>query len=72
MVKYCNEEEKLKNKKVLVHGGTSGIGIAAIQILKLFNSQIFTTVGNKEKQFCKNLGVENAYLITRNKIFLRR
>ena len=51
-----------ENESALVHGGTSGIGIAAIQILKLFKCQVFTTVGNeKKKDFCKNLGVKNAY-----------
>ena len=52
---------KLKqNQKVLVHGGTSGIGVAALQILKLFKSEIFTTVGtDKKKQFCEKLGVKN-------------
>ena len=51
---------KLKKKqKILIHGGTSGVGIASIQIAKLFNSYIFTTVGNKEKvSFCKKLGVD--------------
>ena len=50
------------NESVLVHGGTSGIGIAAIQILKLLKCQVFTTVGNEEKKdFCKNLGVKNTY-----------
>ncbi len=51
---------KLKKKqKILIHGGTSGVGIASIQIAKLFDSYIFTTVGNKEKvSFCKKLGVD--------------
>ena len=51
---------KLKKKqKILIHGGTSGVGIASIQIAKLFNSYIVTTVGNKEKvSFCKKLGVD--------------
>ena len=49
------------NQKVLIHGGTSGIGIAAIQIAKIFNSYIITTVGNEEKvKFCKKLGVNEA------------
>ncbi len=54
---------KLKKKqKVLVHGGTSGIGIAALQLLKLFETEIFTTVGNKKKiEFCKQLGIPNVY-----------
>ncbi len=52
---------KLKNQEsVLIHGGTSGIGIAAIQILKLFECEIFTTVGNKEKEnFCEKIGVQH-------------
>jgi NADPH2:quinone reductase len=52
---------KLKTKEsVLIHGGTSGIGIAAIQILKLFECEIFTTVGNKDKErFCKKIGVQH-------------
>ncbi len=54
---------KLREKqKVLVHGGTSGIGVSAIQILKLYKSEIFTTVGsNKKKQFCESLGVQNVF-----------
>ncbi len=50
---------KLKKKqKILIHGGTSGIGIASIQIAKLFQSYIFTTVGNNKKvSFCKKIGV---------------
>ncbi len=48
-----------KKQKVLIHGGTSGIGLASIQIAKLFDSIIFTTVGNQEKvNFCKNLGID--------------
>ena len=54
---------KLREKqKVLVHGGTSGIGVAAIQILQLYKSEIFTTVGtNKKKEFCESLGVQNVF-----------
>ena len=47
-----------KKQKILIHGGTSGIGIASIQIAKLFDSYIFTTVGNNQKvSFCKKIGV---------------
>ena len=50
-----------QKKKVLIHGGTSGVGISAIQISKLFNSEIYTTVGNeKKKKICKELGVSEA------------
>ena len=42
----------------MIHGGTSGIGLASIEILKLFKAKIFTTVGSAEKkEFCKNIGV---------------
>ena len=48
------------NQQVLIHGGTSGVGLACIQILKLLKCKIFTTVGsNKKKRFCKKIGVDN-------------
>ena len=41
----------------LVHGGTSGIGVTAIQLAKAFGVQAFATAGNEEKcQFCERLG----------------
>ena len=33
----------------LVHGGSSGIGLTAIQMAKAFGARVFTTVGNAEK-----------------------
>ena len=43
----------------LVHGGSSGIGIAAIQLAKISGAQVFTTVGNEEKKrFCEALGAK--------------
>ena len=53
----------LKNgESVLVHGGTSGIGLASIEILKLFNAKIYTTVGSDiKKEFCKNIGVDHIF-----------
>ncbi len=48
-----------KNQNFLIHGGSSGIGIAAIQLAKFFGSNVFTTVGNeRKKKFCKKLGAE--------------
>lgn len=41
----------------LVHGGTSGIGVTAIQLAKAFGVQAFTTAGSDEKcHFCETLG----------------
>lgn len=37
-------------KTILIHGGTSGIGIYAIQIAKIFGKHIFTTVGSDTKK----------------------
>jgi len=53
----------LKNgNSVLIHGGTSGIGVASIQILKLFKSKIFTTVGTLKKvDFCKKIKVNHVF-----------
>ncbi len=46
---------------LLVHGGTSGIGVTAIQLAKALGSRVFTTVGSAEKaQFCLDLGAERA------------
>lgn len=45
----------------LVHGGTSGIGLAAIQLAKLFGAQAFTTAGSDEKcQACERAGADRA------------
>lgn len=53
----------LKNgNSVLIHGGTSGIGVASIQILKLFESKIYTTVGTSKKEdFCKKIKVNHVF-----------
>lgn len=36
-------------QSVLIHGGSSGIGIAAIQLAQALGARIFTTAGNDEK-----------------------
>lgn len=45
----------------LVHGGTSGIGVAAIQMAKALGATVFTTAGSDEKcQACIDLGADFA------------
>jgi NADPH:quinone reductase-like Zn-dependent oxidoreductase len=45
---------------VLVLGGGSGVGIAAIQIAKLFNAQVITTAGDETKlQKARELGADH-------------
>ncbi len=39
-----------EGEKFLVHGGSSGIGITAIQLAKIIGAEVYTTVGNEEKQ----------------------
>ncbi len=53
---------KLGAKQTLfVHGGSSGIGITAIQLAKAFGAKVFVTVGNELKQqACLALGADAA------------
>ena len=49
-------------EKFLVHGGSSGIGLTAIQLAKAFGAQVFTTVGNEDKAaFCKSIGADHVF-----------
>ena len=54
---------KLKaGESLLVHGGSSGIGLTAIQLAKAFGATVFTTVGNDEKAaFCKTIGADHVF-----------
>lgn len=46
---------------LLVHGGSSGIGVAAIQMAKALGSTVYITAGSDEKcRFCENLGAAKA------------
>jgi NADPH:quinone reductase len=45
----------------LVHGGTSGIGLCAIQLAKAFGATVITTAGSPEKTaFCTKVGADHA------------
>jgi NADPH2:quinone reductase len=46
---------------VLVHGGSSGIGVAAIQMIKAMGGRVWVTAGTEEKcRACRDLGAEGA------------
>lgn len=48
---------------VLVHAGASGVGIAAIQVARLFHARVLTTVGAADKvQTVRDLGAEEVIL----------
>ncbi len=56
------ERGKLRaGETVLIHGGSSGIGVTAIQIAKWAGAKVFTTVGSQEKaKACEALGADLA------------
>lgn len=55
------ERGQLKQgEMLLVHGGSGGIGLAAIQLAKAFGATVFTTVGNAAKAaFCRDMGADH-------------
>ena len=51
--------EVKKNKKILIHGGSSGIGTTAIQFAKNFGLKVFVTSRSDIKiQNCKRIGAD--------------
>src|SRR5690606_15866425 len=50
-----------KGEAVLIHGGSGGIGITALQLASLFASKVITTAGTPQKcSRCLNLGADIA------------
>jgi len=48
-------------ESLLVHGGSSGIGVAAIQMAAALGSKVYVTAGSDEKcKFCESLGAAKA------------
>lgn len=48
-------------ERLLVHGGSSGIGTTAIQLARAFGARVFATAGSEEKcEACLGLGAERA------------
>ena len=46
-------------ERILIHGGSSGIGITAIQLSKAFGAMVSITAGSEEKCYtCKQLGAD--------------
>ena len=50
-----------EGERILIHGGTSGIGTTAIQLARAFGATVFVTAGSAEKcAACVRLGAEAA------------
>ncbi len=50
-----------QGESLLVHGGSSGIGVAAIQMARALGSTVYVTAGTDEKcRFCESLGATKA------------
>jgi NADPH2:quinone reductase len=48
-------------ERILIHGGSSGIGTTAIQLANSFGARVFVTAGSEEKcKACTDLGAERA------------
>jgi NADPH2:quinone reductase len=48
-------------ESLLIHGGSSGIGVTAIQMAKALGSTVYVTAGSDDKcKFCEELGADKA------------
>ena len=54
-------EQLRPGEKILVHGGTSGVGTTALQLARAFGATVFATAGSEEKcHACLELGARAA------------
>jgi len=50
-----------RGERLLVHGGSSGIGVIAIQLAAAFGHDVYATAGSEEKcRYCEHLGARHA------------
>ncbi len=51
-----------KGEKVLIHNGTGGVGLAAIQVARWLGAEVYTTAGTPEKRkYLKEMGIRHVY-----------
>ena len=49
-----------RGERVLIHSGTGGVGLAAIQVAKIAGAEIFATAGSEEKRaYLRKLGIRH-------------
>jgi len=52
----------MRGEKILIHNGTGGVGLAAIQYAQHVGAEIYSTAGSEEKrEYLRSLGVKNVY-----------
>jgi len=57
-----NRAQLQKGEKILIHNGTGGVGLAAIQYAQYVGAEIFTTAGSEEKrEYLRKLGIKHVY-----------
>lgn len=57
-----NRAQLQKGEKILIHNGTGGVGLAAIQYAQHVGAEIYTTAGSEEKrEYLRKLGIKNVY-----------
>ncbi|QDG54684.1 NAD(P)H-quinone oxidoreductase [Persicimonas caeni] len=54
------EANQSEGERVLVHAGASGVGTAAIQLCRVFDSPVYATASASKLDFLRELGVEAA------------
>ncbi|MFM7843301.1 MAG: SDR family NAD(P)-dependent oxidoreductase, partial [Planctomycetota bacterium] len=51
-----------RGERVLIHAGTGGVGLAAVQIARFCGATIFATAGSERKRdYLRRLGIEHVY-----------
>ncbi len=57
-----NRAQLEKGEKILIHNGTGGVGLAAIQYAQYVGAEIYTTAGSEEKrEYLRKLGIKHVY-----------
>jgi len=58
-IQALEEHTKLKSgQKILIHGGSGGIGSISVQLAKYLGAYVATTASSKDMEFVKSLGVD--------------
>ena len=58
-IQALEEHIKLKSgQKILIHGGSGGIGSISVQLAKYLGAYVATTASSKDMEFVKSLGVD--------------